>query len=94
MVRVTERATTALQQLLDTNDAPAAAGVRLTPTDRGDLGMTIDEPHPGDEIIRRDQTPVLIVDSVVADRVADLEVDYQSPDDDHQTPGGFILQPL
>jgi hypothetical protein len=45
MVRVTEQAATALQELLKANDAPPEAGVRLTPSGAGNIGMVIDTPH-------------------------------------------------
>ena len=92
MVRVTEQATTALQELLEANDAPPEAGVRLTPSGAGNIGMVIDEPHTGDEVVRRDEKPVLIVDGAVVEPLTDMVVDYQSTSDDHQTPGGFVLR--
>ena len=94
MVRVTDRATTALQELLTTNQAPPETGVRLTPSGTGNIGMMLDSPHPGDEVIPDEQTPVLIVDGAIADRLTDMEVDYHSSEDDHQSAGGFVLQPL
>jgi Fe-S cluster assembly iron-binding protein IscA len=94
MVRVTERAATALQVLLATNAAPPDSGVRLAPNARGDLGMSVDAPHAGDEVVRReeDATPVLIVDSAVVEDLQEMVVDYESAEDDHQTPGGFVLR--
>jgi Fe-S cluster assembly iron-binding protein IscA len=94
MVRVTERATIALQELLTDNAAPPDTGVRLTPDGSGHLGMLLDTPHPGDQVIQREETPVLIVDGAIAPRLSQMEVDYRSTEDDHQTPGGFVLQPL
>jgi hypothetical protein len=57
MVRVTEQAATALEELLAENAAIANAG--LTPSAGCNLGMTIDAPHEGDEIISRDETSLL-----------------------------------
>jgi len=93
MVRVTEQAATALQELLTANEAPPEAGVRLTPDDKGSIAMIIDAPHEGDEVIGAAETPVLIVDSAVAGQLADMVVDCRSVRDDHQTPGGFVLRP-
>ncbi len=93
MVRITPRSTTALEDLLTANHAPPEAGVRLVPNGKGSLGMVVDAPHEDDEVIRHNETPVLIVDSAVADHLADMMVDYQSAEDDHQTPGGFVLRP-
>jgi len=92
MVRVTERAATALQDMLTDRNAPPEVGVRLVPNGKGGLGMTVDAPLPGDEIIERDQTPVLIVDGAIKDRMAEMVVDYQSAEDDTQTGGGFVLR--
>ncbi|MDP9222394.1 MAG: hypothetical protein M3P18_00785 [Actinomycetota bacterium] len=94
MVRITERAATALQELLVTNEAPPDSGVRLAPNTRGDLSMSVDAPHAGDEVVRReeDASPVLIVDSAVIEDLQEMVVDYESAEDDHQTPGGFVLR--
>ena len=71
MVQITERATTELQRLLTDNFARPQQGVRLRLNEAGDLAMTIDIPHSGDSIIRRDNLPVLIVDGRLATRLAD-----------------------
>jgi len=92
MVRVTEQAATALQELLADNEAPPEAGVRLTPDGKGSMGMVVDAPHEGDEVILRDETPVLILDSALSERLTDMVVDVQPVDDDHQSPGGFVLR--
>jgi len=89
MVRVTERAASALQELLTTNQAPAEAGIRITPNERGGLAMTVDAPRQGDEVISREEIPVLIVDGAVVGQVGDMVVDCQSAEDDSQTPGGL-----
>jgi hypothetical protein len=94
MVRVTERAATALQELLTTTSAPPDSGVRLTPDSSGELAMIVDAPHAGDEVVLRgeDEAPVLIVDRAVVEDLQEVEVDYQSVGDDHQTAGGFVLR--
>jgi Fe-S cluster assembly iron-binding protein IscA len=94
MVRVTERAATALQELLATNEAPPDAGVRIAPDTKGDLGMIVDSPHAGDAVVLRgeDAAPVLIVDSAVVEDLEEMVVDYESAEDDHQTPSGFVLR--
>jgi hypothetical protein len=80
--------------LLAENGAPPEAGVRLTPSAGGNMGMSIEEPHDGDELINRDdETPLLIVDAAVAPGLTDMVVDYRDVADDHQTPGGFLLRP-
>jgi Fe-S cluster assembly iron-binding protein IscA len=93
MVRVTEQAASALEELLAENGAPPEAGVRLTPSAGGNMGMIIEEPREGDEVINREETPLLIVDAAVAPGLTDMVVDYRDVVDDHQTPGGFLLRP-
>jgi Fe-S cluster assembly iron-binding protein IscA len=93
MVRVTEEAATALQELLADSAAPPEAGIRLTPGAGGNLGMAIAEPQEGDEVIIRDESPLLIVDSAVAPGLTDMVVDFQDVKDDHQSPSGFLLRP-
>ncbi len=93
MVRVTEQAASALQDLLTENAAPPQAGVRLAPNDGGNMGIGIEEPHDGDEIISRGQTPLLIVDHAVAPRLRDMVMDVKDDTDDHQSAAGFFLRP-
>lgn len=78
MVQVTERATTELRQLLTNNFARPQQGVRLRLNQAGDLAMTIDVPHSGDSVIRRDNVPILIVDGRLATRLARRVLDYPS----------------
>ena len=92
MVRVTEQAASALHELLADSAAPPSAGVRLSPSAGGALGMNIEAPHEGDEVIEREQTPLLIVDGAVAPGLADMVVDYSDVGDDHQSAGGFTLR--
>jgi Fe-S cluster assembly iron-binding protein IscA len=66
MISVTERAATALEDLLADNDAPAGQGVRLVPGGTGNVGMTIGAPADGDQVIRHGDEPLLIVDGSLA----------------------------
>ena len=86
MVQITERASAELRRLLTNNFARAHQGVRLRLNDAGGLAMTIDVPHSGDSVIRRDNLPILIVDGRLATRLASRVLDYPS------APGnGFTL---
>jgi Fe-S cluster assembly iron-binding protein IscA len=76
MVQITERATAELRRLLTNNFARPQQGVRLRLNEAGDLVMTIDVPHSGDSVIRRDNVPVLIVDGRLATRLARRLLDY------------------
>jgi len=95
MVQVTDRAVIALQNMLTDTDAPPEAGIRLTPNDSGGVGMTVDAPVPGDEVIERDESCVLIVDGAIRERMTEMVVDYQSSDlENGQTGDGrFVLRP-
>jgi Fe-S cluster assembly iron-binding protein IscA len=95
MVRVTDRAASALQELRTTNEATPDVAPRLAPDGRGGLGMMLAEPQTGDEVIRREETPLLAVDRQVAPHLADLVVDYQGPDPaaNGQHAEGFVLRP-
>jgi hypothetical protein len=82
MVQVTERASAELRRLLTEHFARPQQGVRLRLDDAGDLAMTIDVPHSGDSVIRRDNLPVLIVDGRLALRLSRRVLDFPA------APGG------
>jgi Fe-S cluster assembly iron-binding protein IscA len=88
MVQITERASTELRRLLTDHIARPQQGVRLRLNQAGGLAMTIDVPHAGDSVIRRDNLPVLIVEGRLAARLADRVLDYPATAD---TGGGFTL---
>jgi Fe-S cluster assembly iron-binding protein IscA len=92
MVRVTEEAAIALKELLTENEAPPDAGVRLTSTAAGNIGMVIDSPQEGDEVHRRDEAPVLIVGGDLSPRMVNMEVDFESSGSNGQSPGHFVLR--
>jgi|SRR3954449_7524439 hypothetical protein len=79
MVQITDRASTELRRLLTDNFARPQQGVRLRLNQAGGLAMTIDVPHSGDSIIRRDNFPVLIVDGRLSMRLAQRVLDFASP---------------
>jgi Fe-S cluster assembly iron-binding protein IscA len=78
MVQITERASAELRRLLTDHFARPQQGVRLGLNQDGHLKMTIDVPHSGDSIIRRDNVPVLIVDGRLALRLAMRVLDFPS----------------
>ena len=82
MVQITERASAELRRLLTDHFARPQQGVRLRLNQAGKLAMTIDVPHSGDSIIRRDNLPVLIVDGRLAARLAVRVLDFPA------APGG------
>jgi hypothetical protein len=87
MVQITERASAELRRLLTENSARPQQGVRLRRNQAGDLAMTIDVPHLGDSIIRRDDVPVLIVDGRLAAWLVQRVLDCPAP-----SSGGFTLR--
>ena len=87
MVQITERASAELRRLLTDNFARPQQGVRLRLNQAGDLAMTIDVPHSGDSIIRRDNLPVLIVDGRLATRLAQRVLDFPA-----SSGAGFTLR--
>jgi len=93
MITVTERAATELEELLTTNDAPPGQGVKLVPSGPGSIGMTIAAPSEGDEVIRRGEEPLLIVDSRVVKTLDGAEIDCDSSVVDGQPRAEFKLRP-
>jgi Fe-S cluster assembly iron-binding protein IscA len=93
MVTVTDRAANVLQQVLQENHAPPGQGVRLAADASGHLGMTIDMPREGDDVVYSEETPVLVVAGPVAGQLTDMVLDYQAPENDSQTSPGFVLRP-
>ncbi len=89
MVQLTETASAELRRLLTSHMARPMQGVRLRLNDAGGLAMTIDVPHSGDSIIRRDNTPVLIVDGRLSNRLALRVLDFSSASG---SLGGFTLR--
>ena len=78
MVQITERASAELRRLLTDYFARPQQGVRLRLNEAGGLAMTIDTPHSGDSVIRRDNLPLLIVDGRLATRLAQRVLDFPS----------------
>jgi Fe-S cluster assembly iron-binding protein IscA len=87
-MQITERASTELRRLLTDHLARPQQGVRLRLNDAGSLAMTIDIPHSGDSVIRRDNVPVLIVDGRIAVRLARRVLDFRTA---AGAPRGFTL---
>ena len=89
MVQITEGASTELRRLLTDHLARPQQGVRLRLNQAGGLAMTIDVPHAGDSIIRRDNLLVLIVDARLATRLAERILDFPGGP---ESGGGFTLR--
>ena len=93
MITVTERAATELEEMLMTTSAPAGQGVKLVPSGTGTVGMTISVPSEGDEVIRRGEQPLLIVDSSLFGALDGSEIDCDTALVDGQPRTEFRLRP-
>jgi hypothetical protein len=93
MVQITERASAELRRLLTHNFARPQQSVRLRLNEAGGLAMTIDVPHSGDSIIRRDNLAVLIVEGRLAARLARRVLDFPSASGDGFTLGWRTATP-
>jgi Fe-S cluster assembly iron-binding protein IscA len=92
MITVTERAATALEELLSSSNAQPGQGVKLIPSDGGQVGMTIDAPSEGDEVVSRGDAPLLIVDSDIADALDGARIDCDTSMVDGQQKLEFKLE--
>jgi Fe-S cluster assembly iron-binding protein IscA len=88
MVQMTDRASRELRRLLTEHFARPQQGVRLRLDRGGELRMTIDVPHAGDSVIRRDNVPVLIVEARLSLTLAQRVLDFPA---DAGAAGGFTL---
>ena len=78
MITVTDRAATELQELLSHNNASPGQGIKLVPNGANRFGMSIGAPGEDDEVIRRDDEPLLIVDSRIAAALDGSEIDCET----------------
>jgi Fe-S cluster assembly iron-binding protein IscA len=75
VIAITERAATELEQLLATSSAPPQHGIKLIPDGKGGIGMAILGPNEGDEVIRRGDAILLIVDRAITAQLDGVELD-------------------
>lgn len=92
MLEVTDRAYVELERLLRENVARPRQAVRLHADEAGGLAMSIDAPHPGDSLFRREHTLLLIVEGRLSRALAQRVLDFPAPPDRIST-GGFTLYP-
>jgi len=82
MIRLTERASEALREMLRENEAPEGQAVKLFPEDSGNLAMTIAPTAEGDEVVSRENRPVLIIDAEIVGRLDGALLDFTRGLDD------------
>lgn len=63
MLIVSDRALALMANALDAGQLPEEQALRLAMGEDGELGLVLDEARDGDEIISRDERPVLYIDS-------------------------------
>ncbi len=61
MINVTEKAVDALANSLDSTEAAPEQSLRLALTPQGEYGLAIDEQREGDQVIKQEERPVLLV---------------------------------
>jgi len=76
MLTITERAKVELEELLLVNNAPPGQGVKLVPGGPSGVGMSIETPSEGDEVIKSEEGPLLIIDGRIAAGLAGGRIDY------------------
>jgi Fe-S cluster assembly iron-binding protein IscA len=91
MITVTERAASALEALLTDSVAEPGQGVKLIPNGKDSIGMVIDAPNEGDEVVRRGDAPLLIVDRAISEPLDGSQIDCED-DVDGRTQTHFTLQ--
>jgi Fe-S cluster assembly iron-binding protein IscA len=75
MLNVTERAVDMLARTLEETEAEDEQGFRIVRTAPGELGLTIDEVREGDQVVRQEARPVLLVESWISDALDGATLD-------------------
>jgi Fe-S cluster assembly iron-binding protein IscA len=92
MVTLTDRAAAELQRVVDTTQATPEEAVRLAPDGSGGLAMSLDTPHAEDEVLRRGESAVLLIDQTIAPQLADMVLDCETTVDDPGASPRFRLE--
>ena len=82
MIRLTERASEALREMLRHGRAPNDQGVKLFPDPAGGVAMAIAPTAEGDEVVEDEDRLVLIVDAEIAGRLDGALLDFTRGMDD------------
>jgi len=91
VVTVTEKAVNELKDMLQTQGTPEDRGVKLVEAPSGGLAMTIAPPVEGDEVVRHEDRPLLIVDRVLAARLDGTVLDVKAEESDASGSARFVL---
>lgn len=77
MIDVTERAKQELKKILTSNVDHPEAVLRLTTGNQGQLGLSVDVPASGDNVVEHEGTKVLLVDEGLASSLAGVTLDVE-----------------
>jgi Fe-S cluster assembly iron-binding protein IscA len=75
MLEITERAADELARLLSQNAPGIRQAVRLSVGQSGALAMTVDVPHAGDTLVRRNAAVLLIVEGRLSPQLTNRVLD-------------------
>lgn len=93
MITLTERAAAGLEQMLLVNNAEPGQAVKLVPREPDRIGLMIDTPNEGDEVIGPGDAPLLIVDSSLRDDLDGSELDCETTVVEGEQVSEFKLRP-
>lgn len=80
MIRVTESALDALAQTLETNEVQEDQALRLARSGEGSFGLAIDDQREGDQVVAKDERPVLLIDGEISNQLDGVTLDLvESP---------------
>ena len=93
MIPVTDEAAEELQEVIDANATEPGLGVKLVLDAKGGIRLTIAPATEGDEVMRRGEEPLLILDPRVAGKVAGLVLDVTIEEEAGVPRKHFLLRP-
>jgi hypothetical protein len=91
MVQLTERAAMELKALKEANGMAPTEGIKLV-RDGERIGVVAGEPIAGDEVIRRDAEPLLIVAPELAESLRELTFDCVDVEEHGEVQQRFTLR--
>ena len=77
MIEVTQRAKQELKKLLHTKVDNPQARLRLTATEKGQLGLNIDIEKQDDQVVEHEGSKVLVVEDGLAAKLSGVTIDVQ-----------------
>jgi len=81
MVTITDTASDALRDVLETSNVPGGQGVRLVMQGPGQLGLVIDGPREGDQVVENEGRTVFLIDDTLSAALDGATVDCKLLDD-------------